>query len=261
MACRETELGGNRDIFPPTGILIRAACDPSSLQHREALNRFSLLYWRPIYACIRKQGYKVEDAKDLTQEFIMELLQRGSLARYDAAKGRLRHYIKGALRLFLAQARRSAARRGATHATWNVHPRSVEEIEAAELAADLERYGPDELFDKHLAQETLARSLRTLRRELESEGRRLSFSVYEAYDLHPPTAEPPTYESVGRRFNLPAQAVRKHLEYTRKRLDTIIMRTVAEFSSGRAEAAEELDRNRSIWKSQGLLRSAAGREE
>ena len=58
----------------------------------EALQALAALcdsYWYPIYAYIRRSGHCALDAEDLTQGFFAKLLEKGTLAHADPAKGRL----------------------------------------------------------------------------------------------------------------------------------------------------------------------------
>src|SRR5437764_8656938 len=73
---------------------------------QEALERLCRMYWRPIYSFVRRQGVAPEEAEDLTQGFFAQLLERGSLGAVRKEKGRLRSYLLGALKYFLADERR-----------------------------------------------------------------------------------------------------------------------------------------------------------
>ncbi len=74
----------------------------------EALEKLCRMYWRPIYSFVRRQGVAPEEAEDLTQGFFAQLLERGSLSAVRKEKGRLRSYLLGALKYFLADEQRRA---------------------------------------------------------------------------------------------------------------------------------------------------------
>src|SRR5512135_1454060 len=67
-----------------------------------ALEKLCRAYWFPLYAYVRRRGYSVEDAQDLTQEFFARVLERHWLARADQAKGRFRTFLLTAMERFLA---------------------------------------------------------------------------------------------------------------------------------------------------------------
>jgi RNA polymerase sigma-70 factor (ECF subfamily) len=75
---------------------------------REALEKLCRTYWRPLYAFVRQQGYKHEEAEDLTQGFFALLLERRDFDRLRAEKGRLRSYLLVSLKHFLADQRQRA---------------------------------------------------------------------------------------------------------------------------------------------------------
>ncbi len=52
-----------------------------SPQAAEASDKLCRTYWYPLYAYIRWRGYSREDTEDLTQGFLVQLLERKSIAR------------------------------------------------------------------------------------------------------------------------------------------------------------------------------------
>src|SRR5207249_6429475 len=70
-----------------------------------ALSELCQIYWRPLYAFLRKQGYGPEDAQDLAQGFFADLIKTRTYARADREKGRFRSFLLGALKHFIADVR------------------------------------------------------------------------------------------------------------------------------------------------------------
>ncbi len=81
-----------------------------SLAAREALEKLCRTYWRPLYAFVRQQGYKHEEAEDLTQGFFAVLLERNGLDTLRKERGRLRSFLLVSLKNFLADEHRRALR-------------------------------------------------------------------------------------------------------------------------------------------------------
>lgn len=77
---------------------------------REALEKLCRTYWRPLYAFVRQQGYKHEEAEDLTQGFFAVLLERRGLDALRKERGRLRSFLLVSLKHFLTDERRRAQR-------------------------------------------------------------------------------------------------------------------------------------------------------
>jgi len=75
---------------------------------QEALEKLCRIYWRPIHAFLRRQGFPPEEAEDITQGFFAQLLERRSLSAVRKEKGRLRSFLLGALKYFVADERRRA---------------------------------------------------------------------------------------------------------------------------------------------------------
>src|SRR5206468_9476914 len=74
----------------------------------EALEKLCRIYWRPIYSFVRRQGIPREEAEDITQGFFAQLLERRKFSAIRREKGRLRSFLLGALKYFLADEQRRA---------------------------------------------------------------------------------------------------------------------------------------------------------
>jgi RNA polymerase sigma factor (sigma-70 family) len=72
---------------------------------KEALEKLCRIYWWPLYGFVRRQGYKPEDAQDLTQAFFARLLERRDLETVRQERGRLRSYLLASVKNFLSKAR------------------------------------------------------------------------------------------------------------------------------------------------------------
>src|SRR5712675_3392537 len=75
---------------------------------QEALEKVCRTYWLPIFAFLRRQGLRPDEAEDITQGFFAELLERRSLEAVRKEKGRLRSFLLGGLKYFLANEHRRA---------------------------------------------------------------------------------------------------------------------------------------------------------
>jgi len=76
---------------------------------RAALEWLCTSYSYPLYAYVRRRGYDVDAALDLTQGFFVSLLERGSLGTVDPALGRFRAFLLASMNHFLANERESDA--------------------------------------------------------------------------------------------------------------------------------------------------------
>src|SRR5947208_746735 len=94
--------------------VVLAAGRDDSLASQEALEKLCAAYWYPIYAFIRRRGYGVHEAEDLTQDFFARLLDKKYLASIQREGGKFRSFLLTALKHFLVNEReyRQAAKRG-----------------------------------------------------------------------------------------------------------------------------------------------------
>ncbi|MFO1483171.1 MAG: sigma factor [Verrucomicrobiaceae bacterium] len=81
--------------------LVQRATGEVDADARQALAALCDSYWYPVYAYIRRSGHNAHDAEDLTQGFFARLLEKGTLAHADPAKGRLRTFLLTCVQNFL----------------------------------------------------------------------------------------------------------------------------------------------------------------
>lgn len=90
------------------------ARDGSEEAAQEALEGLCKTYWKPLFSYVRRRGYSVEEAKDLTQAFFASFLERKAISKVRREKGRFRSFLLASLNNFLANEwhRNNAQRRG-----------------------------------------------------------------------------------------------------------------------------------------------------
>ena len=96
--------------------VVLAAAESGSANATAALEALCRSYWFPVYACARRKGCSPEDAEDLTQEFLAELIARGDLAGVSPARGKFRSFLLACLNHFMAEEWR--ARRALNWLCW-----------------------------------------------------------------------------------------------------------------------------------------------
>lgn len=99
----QTHMGGGEERFRTTRwSLISEINNPNSDHSREILNNLFQDYWKPVYCYIRTKGNDIEKAKDLTQEFLCNVLFENNLfAKAQNTKGKFRSLLLTALQNFL----------------------------------------------------------------------------------------------------------------------------------------------------------------
>ncbi|MBZ5632410.1 MAG: sigma-70 family RNA polymerase sigma factor [Acidobacteriia bacterium] len=159
--------------FPTTRIsLVRAAAGGSDRRSREALATLCGMYWYPLYAYVRRCGHDADEAQDLTQSFIVRLLEKNSLRHFQQERGRFRSFLLASLKHFLANERDAvrAQKRGGGLAPLplNVVLHTGERRYSLEPRDEMT---PQRVFEKHWAWSLLNRVLDRLREEAAGSGK------------------------------------------------------------------------------------------
>ncbi len=207
---------------------------------RAALEELCRIYWPAIYASVRRRGYNVEDAQDMTQSFFQHILEKDTLRRASRERGRFRSFLLGALRLCLAdeQARRNTLKRGA-----GVSFISPEELDKEELHHQASELGPDQSLDVRWARILLDRAIESVRSEFESNGKAETFaalSPFLAGDAVP-------YEQAARNAGVTLAAVKTLIHRLRRQFAAAVRREVMQTVSAPHEVDDELRQLRMVF--------------
>src|SRR5882757_3061539 len=183
-------------IFPTTrwSILVDAYLEAGEHSQR-ALDDFIRRYRLPIIRHIQSRGWSVEESEDLSQEFFLHVMKTDALGRADAARGRFRSFVRGALDRFLARARRDAhaLKRGGGQAPLSLDAEGLPEVAApADESSDR--------FDRDWATSLLELAVTRLGEVYAADNRLKEFHVLRNY--LPGGTEPPSYADCAARLEL-----------------------------------------------------------
>jgi RNA polymerase sigma factor (sigma-70 family) len=193
----------------------------------EALEKLCRTYWWPLYGFVRRNGYKPEEAQDLTQGFFALLLERRDLDVVRQEKGRLRSYLLVSLKNFLAKARRHelAVKRGEGRALV-----PLDELLARERA-DLEptdALTADRIFERRWALTLLDQVLTRLEDEYQSTGNAKLFDCLKEFlSDEPGRSQADVAAELGMTENALKQAFHRLRQRYRQLLRDEIAQTVA----------------------------------
>ena len=207
---------------------------------RAALEELCRIYWPAIYAFVRRRGYNVEDAQDMTQSFFQHILENDTLRRASRERGRFRSFLLGALTLCLAdeQARRNTLKRGA-----GVRFISAEELDAEELHNQESELGPDQSLDVRWARILLDRAIESVRSEFESNGKADIFAALSPFL----TGGAVSYEEAARNAGMTLTAVKTLIHRVRRQFAAAVRREVMQTVSAPYEVDDELRQLRMVF--------------
>jgi RNA polymerase sigma-70 factor (ECF subfamily) len=208
---------------------------------RNALADLCKTYWRPIFAIICRRGYSVPDAQDLTQDFLLMVLEGELLRRADPARGRFRSLLLKALQNFLTDdtIRKNARKRGGdvkfvSWDEWMAEAPSNLEVAAREA----ETWLPEKLFDVRWAATVVENALRHLGKEWEVCGRRRVFDVLR--DCLAAEREDLSYAKLAKLLDVPEAAVKRLAHQLRQRYRALLRDEVAQTVEKPEDVDEEL---------------------
>jgi RNA polymerase sigma factor (sigma-70 family) len=146
------------------------AAQGESAEAKAALEKLCRTYWWPLYGFVRREGYKPEEAQDLTQAFFARLLERKDLETVRKERGRLRSYLLASLKNFLSKARyrELTVKRGEGRPLVSLDDLLARERADQEPAHKL---SPDRIYERRWALTLLEQVLARLRAEYEAAGK------------------------------------------------------------------------------------------
>ena len=102
----QTSMGGTGGVFLTTHWSLIEKSKSDDDRNRALIGLLLDRYWKPVYFYLRRKGHNNEQAKDLTQGFVHEIvLNRNLIQRADQSKGRFRSFLLHALEQYLIDER------------------------------------------------------------------------------------------------------------------------------------------------------------
>lgn len=217
--------------------LVLAAGESESPHASAALESLCRAYWHPLYAHVRRRGYDVDAAQDLTQAFFEHLLQKRSLRLVEPRRGKFRSFLLACLGNFLARDWRDGhtLKRGGgvsfVPADW-----CPEEDRFAGNAAAEE--SPEMVYDRAWAEAILDHALARMEREAADAGKAGQFAALKPF-LIAPTPNG-AYASVAPALHMTPHAVGMAIMRLRQRFRDVVREAVAHTVATPLELEEEL---------------------
>jgi len=226
------------DAFPLTRHSVVAAAQSRDPDERlRAMDTITASYWRPLYKYVRLRWHlEREDAEDFTQEFFSRLLEKDFLGSYEAAKSKLRTFLRTCVdRQFMNQLRDAHRQKrgdGAIHVSLD-----FEEAEH-ELAAATQTVSPEDYFEREWIRTLFALAVEQLRSQCDSAGKTTQFALFERYDLGDEDARP-SYAALAREFGVAVTDVTNYLDFARREFRRCVLARLRDMTGSDEEFQRE----------------------
>ena len=218
--------------------LVRRASGESSAS-RAALSELCEAYWMPVYRFLMREGKSDDESRELTQEFVSQLLTTSALENADPRKGRFRSYLLGALKHFLSNKHRAEGRqkRGGEAVVESIESGGSEDSPGLQIS-DHGATPTDAYFDRHWALALMERGLTAVEDTFRASGKTRQFEVLKPWLMG--DAEGLSQEEAAAELGMTPGAVKVAIHRLRQKFGDAIRAEVAETVDTEEEVQEEL---------------------
>lgn len=217
--------------------VVLAAKDDTSSAAADALAQLCRAYWYPLYAYVRRKGYGVADAQDLTQEFFARFLEKHWLGSVDRRKGKFRSFLLGSLEHFLAKewtrAHRLKRGGGQTIIAWEgCDPEERYRLEPAD------DWTAERIYERRWALTVLEQAMSALAAEYAATGKQPLFEELKPFISG--EDEEISYPELAARLQMSEGAVRVAVHRLRQRYGESVRGEIARIVQRAEDIEEEL---------------------
>jgi RNA polymerase sigma-70 factor (ECF subfamily) len=223
--------------FTTTHWSVVLAAQGESAEAKAALETLCRTYWWPLYGFVRREGYKPEEAQDLTQAFFARLLERKDLETVKQERGRLRSYLLASLKNFLSKARdrELTIKRGEGRPLV-----SLEDLLARERADQepAHKLTPDRIYERRWALTLLEQVLTRLKSEYEAAGKLPLFDRLK--ELLARESGQPSQAEIAAEMQMTENAVKQAFHRMRYRYRQLLQEEIAHTVAAPEDVEDEL---------------------
>jgi len=204
---------------------------------REALAGLCEAYWFPIYAYVRGRGFDPDEAQDLTQGYLLSLLERGDLRRLHPDAGRFRSFVRASVKHFISNEmdRARALKRGGGARIVSFDARAAEDRYRLEPRDDRD---PERVFERRWALTLLSRAEERLKETLEAEGRTSDFETLRPF-LAGGTA-PPKYADLAAELGVSEASLKMKVHRLRRRFGSMVRAEILDTVADEGDVDDEI---------------------
>lgn len=205
-------------------MVLRVRAPQNDAVASQALARLCEEYWYPLYAYVRRRGFSVEDAQDLTQSFFSYVLTRNLFSEAQQDLGKLRTFLLKAFERHIADIQEKGQRqkRGG-----GVEFIPLETGEGRYSVEPADAQTPDVLFERAWAHAVLDGALRQLAKEESKAGRAEAYEVLRQF-LTLDLAGESDYQAAAVRLSTTVDSLRHMVRRLRNRFRHVLRQQIAD---------------------------------
>lgn len=216
--------------FPATSHSAIRALRSESEDRAHALETLARAYWPAIYRSIRVRWRKSPAvAEELTQDFLLMMLEKDAFADYEPDRGRFRSYLKTCLDRYLTNRDKESSRLKRGGAV-----RFEFDFESVECELESEAPSPEEdvsaAFDRTFAATLVKLGVRTLATQCQDRGKATAFQLFKAIALDEVDPKP-SYAELARAHGLSVFDVTNQLAFARREFRRIVLENLRVITS------------------------------
>lgn len=227
----------DRDFNTTRWSVVLAAGRRSSPASTRALACLCEAYWYPLYAYVRRRVGDVNEARDLTQAFFAELLEKNYVASATPARGRFRAFLLTAFKHFLSKQRdkAKAKKRGGGRTGISLAFESADARYSLEASRGL---SPEQLYERQWAITLLGQIMERLENECAASGKAKQFNELKGFLIgeHAET----TYAAAAAKLRMSEAAAKMAAHRMRRRYRQLLRDEIAQTVAGPEEVDDEI---------------------
>ncbi len=205
--------------------LVLAAAERFTPASENALAKLCAAYWPPLYAYIRRKGYEVSEAQDLTQAFFARLLEKNYLGDAKRERGKFRSFLLASLNHFLSNEwdRKQAQKRGGGV---TIIPLEMDSAEGYYRTDRADFLTPEKLFERRWALTVIDLALKRLEEEFTYRGKAQLFDRVKPFLIG--AEGEATYRQIASELGMSEGAVKAAVHRLRRRFRELMRAEIAQ---------------------------------
>ena len=227
----------NKNFATTRWSMVACAGQNSSPDSQRALADLCEAYWVPLYGYIKRRVNNDAEARDMTQAFFTELLEKKLIGDADPSRGKFRSYLLGSLKHFLSHQweKANALKRGGGKAPISLNFASVDSSIKIEPVDGLT---PEQIFDRDWAMTLLSQIMERLKSEYVDSGKAELFAHLKPLLIGSPSGK--TWGQVAERLQMTEAAAKMAGSRMRKRYREILRQEIADTVSRPEDVDDEI---------------------